>query len=298
MKKISKQLTTLFFALLCTLSTFGGKNPQAYVIFDSQGEKVSFEQMIETVSKKNLVLFGEIHNCPICHWLEAETMKHLHALHGKKQLLGAEMFESDNQLILNEFMKGEISKSSFESEMRLWKNYSTDYAQLVEYAKEHKVPFYATNIPRRYAQIVALKGLDGLDALSDEAKRYIAPLPIPYVVDSATTAMFGTMTAQMGHSSRNPEFMSQAQSIKDATMAWTISQAFVENPDSYFLHFHGSFHSDHYGGIIPFLMQYNSRLSAATISCCRQKDLSQLEEEHIGKADFIICIPEDMVNSY
>jgi len=41
-------------------------------------------------------------------------------------LLGAEMFESDNQLILNEFMKGKISKSSFESEMRLWKNYSTD----------------------------------------------------------------------------------------------------------------------------------------------------------------------------
>ena len=295
---MKRYLITLLFTTLFVLSAMATDNPQAYVIFNSQGEKVSFEQMIETISKKNVVLFGEIHNCPICHWLEAETMKQLHALHGKKLLLGAEMFESDNQLIINEYMKGEISKSSFESEMRLWKNYSTDYAQLIEYAKEHKVPFYATNIPRRYAQIVALKGLDGLDALSDEAKRYIAPLPIPYVVDSATIALFGTMTAQMGHSSRNPEFMSQAQSIKDATMAWTISQAFVENPDSYFLHFHGSFHSDHYGGIIPFLMKYNSRLSAATISCCRQKDLSQLEEEYIGKADFIICIPEDMVNSY
>jgi len=123
---MKRYLITLFIATLFTLSAMATDNPQAYVIFDSQGKKVSFEQMIETVSKKNVVFFGEIHNCPICHWLEAEAMKQLHALHGKKLLLGAEMFESDNQLILNEFMKGKISKSSFESEMRLWKNYSTD----------------------------------------------------------------------------------------------------------------------------------------------------------------------------
>ncbi|HHU96409.1 MAG TPA: ChaN family lipoprotein [Petrimonas sp.] len=298
MRKITKHLFTLFFATAFALSAFSAENPQAYIIFNSQGEKVSFAEMIDAVSKKNVVFFGEMHYCPICHWLEAETTKQLYARHGEKLLLGAEMFETDNQLILNEYLKGDISKSSFEREIRLWNNYSTDYSKLVEFAKANSVPFYATNIPRRYAQIVSLKGLEALDTLSVEAKRYIAPLPIPYVSDSTKVAMFEKMTVKMmGHDNRNPEFMSQAQAIKDATMAWSISQAFVENPDSCFLHFNGSFHSDNNNGIIPFLMNYNSHVSIATISCCRQEDISYLKEANYRKTDFIICIPNDMVNS-
>ncbi len=299
MRKITKHLFTLFFATAFALSAFSAENPQAYTIYNSQGEKVSFTEMIDAVSKKNVVFFGEMHNCPICHWLEAETTKQLYARHGEKLLLGAEMFETDNQLILNEYLKGNISKSSFEREIRLWNNYSTDYSKLVEFAKANGVPFYATNIPRRYAQIVALKGLEALDSLSVEAKRYIAPLPISYVADSAKTAMFAKMTDKMmGHGNRNPECMAQAQAIKDATMAWSISQAFVENPENYFLHFNGSFHSDNNDGVIPFLINYNSGITFTTISCCRQKDLSQLDEANFEKADFIICIPHDMVNSY
>ncbi len=299
MRKITKHLFTLFFVTAFALSAFSTEDPQAYIIYNSEGEKVSFAEMIDAVSKKNVVFLGEMHNCPICHWLEAEVTKQLYAQHGKNLLLGAEMFETDNQLILSEFLKGDISKNSFEREMRLWDNYSTDYSKLVEFAKENGVPFYATNIPRRYAQIVSLKGLEALDTLPVEAKRYIALLPIPYVSDSVKTAMFEKMTVKMmGHGNRNPEFMAQAQAIKDATMAWSISQAFVENPESYFLHFNGSFHSDNNDGIIPFLTTYNNRVSIATISCCRQKDLSQLEEANLGKADFIICIPHDMVNSY
>ena len=153
MKTITKHFFTLFFTTALTLSVLSAENPQAYTIFNSQGEKVSFAEMIDAVSTKNVVFFGEIHNCPICHWLEAETTKQLYTRHGEKLLLGAEMFEADNQLILTEYLKGTISKNSFESEMRLWNNYSTDYAKLIEFAKENGVPFYATNIPRRYAQV-------------------------------------------------------------------------------------------------------------------------------------------------
>lgn len=126
MRKITKHLITLFFASAFTLSVFSAENPQAYIIFTSQGEKISFAEMIDAISKRNIVFFGEMHNCPICHWLEAETTKQLYAQHGEKMLLGAEMFETDNQLILSEYLKDDISKSSFEQEIRLWNNYSTD----------------------------------------------------------------------------------------------------------------------------------------------------------------------------
>ena len=80
------------------------------------------------------------------------------------------MFETDNQLILDEYMADLISEEKFEEEARLWKNYKTDYKPLVLFAKNHHLEFIATNIPRRYANSVFKKGLAVLDSLSDEAK--------------------------------------------------------------------------------------------------------------------------------
>ena len=91
------------------------------------------------------------------------------------------MFESDNQLIFDEYMQQNISYDRFEAEARLWDNYRTDYYPVVFFAKEHHIPFIATNIPRRYANIVKNKGFEALDSLSEEAKRYIAPLPLSLI---------------------------------------------------------------------------------------------------------------------
>lgn len=297
MKTKSKHIL-LFFALgMLALPIFCQQNPKAYAIFDAQGNEVSFDRMIQTLSKKRVVFFGEMHNCPIAHWLEYETTKQLYAIHDKRFAMGAEMFEADNQRILDEFMQSLISERNYESEMRLWNNYSTDYAQLIDFAKEHAIPFTATNVPRRYAQLVSRKGLDALHQLSDEAKRDIAPLPIPYQTDSTKNEMFRSMTAMMGHSKKNPEFMTQAQAIKDATMAWNIAQNLKENV-ACFLHFNGTFHSDNHDGIIPFLKTYRKDVTVGTISSCRQEDISRLEDVSVGRADFIICIPQDMVHSY
>lgn len=43
-------------------------------------------------------------------------------------------------------------KKAFDSLARLWVNYATDYAPLVELAKTLKFPFIATNVPRKYAR--------------------------------------------------------------------------------------------------------------------------------------------------
>ena len=61
------------------------------------------------------------------------------------------MFETDNQLIIDEYFSDLIKESSFESEVRLWKNYATDYKPLLNFAKQNGLKFVASNIPRRYA---------------------------------------------------------------------------------------------------------------------------------------------------
>ncbi|MDZ7635015.1 MAG: ChaN family lipoprotein [Bacteroidales bacterium] len=136
--------------------------------------------MIEAVSSADVIFFGELHDNPIAHWLEYEVTADLHKTTGDNLILGAEMFETDDQLLLNEYLSGKYEADKFEAEVKLWKNYKTDYKPLVGFARKNGLPFIATNIPRRYASMVSKGGFEVLDSLTAEAKALIAPLPISY----------------------------------------------------------------------------------------------------------------------
>ena len=283
-----KQL--LFLLLVFFSSELVGQNKPAYVIYNAQGKKVSYGKMLKTLSASDIVLFGEFHNNPIDHWLQLELTRDLHA--GAKPLvLGAEMFETDNQEPLDQYLRGEINTKGLDTLARLWKNYKTDYAPLVNFAKEQKLPFIATNIPRRYASKVSSGGFEALDTLSAKEKAWIAPLPPAY--DPELPGYKNMLTMMGDHASPN---FPKAQAIKDATMAHFILQHF--NPGKVFLHFNGASHSDNYEGILWYLKQQQSTLRYATISTVMQADVSKLLEENKGKADFIICVDEDMTGTY
>ena len=117
---------------------------------------------------------------------------------------------------------------------------------LVDFAKENKLAFIATNIPRRYASLVSKKGFEALDNLTEEEKTWIAPLPILY---DATLPGYVEMMKMMGdHTSPN---MPKAQAIKDATMAYFIQKNL--QPNSVFIHYNGTYHSDNFEGIYWYL---------------------------------------------
>ena len=61
--------------------------------------------------------------------------KRLYAIHGDKLVLSLEMFEADNQFVLNEYLAGRITEEEFLAKSRPWPRYKTDYRQLVEFAK-------------------------------------------------------------------------------------------------------------------------------------------------------------------
>lgn len=280
--------------IFCLVSLFSmSQNPSSYRLFRGNGEEVSFQLISEEILTSNVILFGELHDNPIAHWLQLELS---HALIAKNAnlILGAEMFESDCQIIVDEYLSGQISQSRFESEARIWPNYKTDYKPLIELAKSHKLPFIATNIPRRYAAMVATGGFEVLDGLSAQAKSYISPLPVDY---DPELPGYAAMLNMGGMSSKpvNDNFP-KAQAIKDATMAWNISQNMSKG--SIFLHFHGTYHSNNYEGIVWYLNRYAPTVSVKTIATVLQKEVEQLNEESIGLADFILVIPERMTRTY
>ena len=200
------------------------------------------------------------------------------------------MFEADNQYILDEYLNGLISGKNFQSEMRLWPNYNTDYKPLVEFAKENKLKFVASNIPRRYANMVYKKGLKSLNELSDLAKSFIVPLN-QFEFDS-TIACYKDIY-QMQHGG---EGMATAQAIKDATMAYFILK--YTTPQTVFLHYQGAYHSDNYEGIIYYLKKQIDVEKILTLSTVTQENIDQLEEDNMGVADFIVCVREDMTSTH
>ena len=261
----------------------------AYILYNAKGKKVDYDKMMKQLVKQDIVLIGEFHNNPISHWMQLEITKDA-KLH-RNLVLGAEMFEQDNQAALDNYLQGKITAKGLDSSARLWNNYKTDYAPLVNFAKENNIPFAATNIPRRYASMVNKGGFEVLDTLSDLEKTWMAPLPFAF--DSTLPGYVNMIKMMAGHGTPN---MVKAQASKDATMAHFILKYFV--PGSLFIHYNGSYHSDNHDGIVWYLQQARPDLKIATVTTVSQKDIKKLLEENKNKADFIICVDEDMTTTY
>lgn len=285
---------TLVVCLIITLAN--GQNLDAYRIYSNKGESISYGEMVKTLSVSSIILFGELHDNPIAHWLQIELANSLHEVFGNKIVLGAEMFESDNQLIVNEYLKGTINQKRFEEEARLWPNYKTDYKPLVEFAKEKGLAFIATNIPRRYAAVVSGGGFEAIESLTNEAKSYIAPLPIDYDSSLPGYKSMLSMGGMPGKNMAATENFPKAQAVKDATMAWFINRNLTES--NVFIHFHGTYHSNNYEGIYWYLKRANSKAKIATIATVTQNKTDVLESENYSLADFIIVVPSRMTRTY
>lgn len=174
---------------------------------------------------------------------------------------------------------------------RLWPNYKTDYAPLVDFAKEKQLEFIATNIPRRFASLVYKNGFTALDSLSIKEKEWIAPLPIPFNSELPTYKNILTMMGEHG----SPELV-MAQATKDATMAYFILKNYKK--DHLLMHFNGAYHSDGYEGILWYLKRKNANLNYATISTILQDNVNKLLKGSYNKADFIICVDSNMTTTY
>ena len=280
----------IVFLLVITFSgLMYAQNKPAYKLYNAKGNKVSYKNMIKKMSKGDVVLFGEHHNNPIAHWLQYETTKDLHAQ--RKLILGAEMFEADNQNELNDYLAGTIDAKALDTLARLWNNFKTDYKPLVDFSKDNALKFIATNIPRRFASQVFRGGFEVLETLSEEEKSWIAPLPISY---DETLPGYVKMKEMMGgHGGDN---LPKAQAVKDATMGYFI----LENhePNSLFVHYNGSYHSDDYEGINWYLKKGNRNLKIITVSVVEQEYIKKFNKENKLKADFIIVVPPTMTKTY
>lgn len=276
--------------------TLKAQNYKAYQFYNHKGKEIKTDKLVRELAKYDVVFFGENHNNSINHWLQLKITEALYEKKNGQLILGAEMFERDNQAQLDQYVEGKIDAKTLKDSARLWNNFSTDYKPLVDFAKNKKLKFIATNIPRRYASQTAKEGIESLNALPEKDKVYMAELPIKVTLETPGYPEMKTMMGEHADGTKVMNFIS-AQAVKDATMAESILKNY--NAGKTFIHYNGNFHSKEFGGIYWYIRQKNPNLKMAVISVFESEnpELKVPEKEYIP-TNFNLIIPADMTKTY
>ncbi|HMQ00378.1 MAG TPA: ChaN family lipoprotein [Cyclobacteriaceae bacterium] len=285
----------LTLLMLAPIVSMHAQDKALYKVYTREGKPADYQSILRRAENVQVILFGELHDNPVIHWLELQLLKDLHAKDANISI-GMEMFEADDQIVLDEYLTGVIEERHLTAEAKLWNNYKTDYKPLIEFAKANKLPVVASNIPRRYANLVYRKGIDALLELDEQARNWIAPLPVE--IDLNLPGYKSMISSMGGHgSAAAAENLARSQAMKDATMSYFSVQHLQKNPGRY-IHYHGTYHSKDFEGIYWYLKRAIPDVSTVIIHAVEQQDINTLDESHKGSADFIIVTPGDLIKTY
>jgi uncharacterized iron-regulated protein len=146
------------------------------ILAGATGRAVAFERMISEMRASRLVHVGETHDSMPMHDLQFRVLEALYA-QDRHLAVGMEMLPVTVQETLNKWSAGILTKEEFIREVRWYVNWNFNfgyYEKLFDFAKEHRLPVYALNIPR---EIISKIRMRGWDALSDEEKALIPAAP-------------------------------------------------------------------------------------------------------------------------
>jgi len=280
MNKFMKTIA-LSMAMLC----LGAGAAGAAQFSDAQnGKNLTAAQLASKLQKYDVVFFGEYHDQSEIHQYELELLEAMYKAKGAKLALSMEMFEADNQDKLNKFLAGTMSEENFLAASHPWPNYRTDYAPLVNFAKEKKMPVIAANVPRFLAAHVAKNNAstEGVEAQYQQwlPKHTYAP---EGAYKDKFYAQMGSPAAPMKMPPQRLAAVYAAQCLKDDKMAESIAEFADAHQNMQILHINGCFHSDAHLGTAQKLEALRPELKVAVITPLERK---QKGEKPAG--DFVV----------
>jgi uncharacterized iron-regulated protein len=158
--------------ILCGLTFLLAGCASSGVVRVSDGGRISVARLVEEVQGVRLVFIGEIHDDSAHHAFQAEVIKGLHRA-GIPLAIGLEMFTSESQPELDEWLAGKADDGSFARLYALnWHEPYELYGEIFRYARDNRIPLVGINVPRRLIQEVKQHGFQ---ALPEEARRMLPP---------------------------------------------------------------------------------------------------------------------------
>ena len=287
---------------ICAPTLLAQLNHTDYKLYATATKSIiDLDSLINSCAGADVIFFGEEHNDSVAHFLETEIWKKLHNRY-QRVCLSLEMFERDVQPTMNDYLSGLIREKNFLKDCRVWNNYR-DYKPMVEYAKQNKLLVICANAPGRYSNMAGRLGPGSLSEIDATSKKYIAPLP--YAL--AGGGYFEKLTALTSHgkdstpmpATMNNFNMIAAQSLWDATMAYSIAQGLKAHKKTKVFHVNGRFHSDEHYAVVTQLKNYNAKAKCMVISCFRDDAFNEPNWEAWHKlGDYIIVTNPAVPTTY
>jgi uncharacterized iron-regulated protein len=266
-----------------------------YRIFDGRGNPATLEKIVDELKNVDVIFLGELHDDATAHFLQAEIFRRAFEKYNRDRqiALSLEMFERDVQIVVDEYLNNLISENHFLLSSRPWGNYKTDYRPRVEFAKANKLPVIAANAPRRYVNMVSRSGRDSLNALSRQAKQWLAPLPFQ-PASEAFAKKFNALMGGGGGSAMPAAKMSSgnildSQTLWDATMAFSIAEYLKRAADPLVIHLNGGFHTENRLGTPEHLLKYAKKARFLVVTMRYEQDFQNFDKtKHAALGDFVI----------
>ena len=130
------------------------------------GTFVTAEQMLTNASDARVVFVGETHDNPAAHRLQQQLLGTMTTRYPGEVSLGMEMFNIEQQPVLDRWSAGELDEKSFLKEVRWFENWSMDFAyyrDLLLLARELKIPVVGLNAPKTMIRAIGMQPADQLD---------------------------------------------------------------------------------------------------------------------------------------
>ncbi len=272
------------------------KNYKIYSV--KQGKEVTLADIVADMKNYSVVFFGEEHNDSVCHYLESKLFEMLYQKYGNSMALSMEMFDRDVQPVMNEYLAGFIREKSFTKDARVWNNYR-DYKPMVELSKTNKLDVICANAPSRYTNLAGRKGQKALIDLPKESKKNFAPLPY----DTATGKYYEKLLEMSGHGLSKTDTakvkappmgmgsfnLIMAQSLWDATMAYSIAEYLKIYKTKKVMQINGRFHSDEGFAVVTQLKKYTPHVKVLILSSGSDESFPTIDwskQKHSG--DYLI----------
>jgi uncharacterized iron-regulated protein len=219
-----------------------------------------------------------------------------------------EMFDRDVQPVMNEYLQGFIREKNFKKDARSWSNYK-DYRPMVEFAKEKKLPVVCANAPSRYTNMAGRLGQESLQRLPKETQQWFAPLPY----DTASGAYYEKLTGLSLHAPATADTAKKklpamnmgnfnlvvAQSLWDATMAYSIASYWKANKKKKIFQVNGKFHSDERFAIVTQLSKYAPKAKVIVISSASDEKFPDIQwSDYQKEGDFVIITDPSIPRTY
>jgi len=181
-----------------------------------QGEPVSFEEMVVSLTKARVIYLGEIHSLKRHHRFQLRV---INALYREKVALaiGLEMLPFTSQSYLDTWIEGKLEKKEFLQLTNWERNWGIDfdlYQPIFDFAREKKLRLLALNAPRYLVKKVAKRGLSGL---TDEEKGMLPPITPSSEAHRSYLAL--SLSRHKTLRWESEQYAYQAQDVWDSTMA-------------------------------------------------------------------------------